>query len=440
MTAPSSARITALLLTGLMFSAFLVPTFAEGTVQALQQRILDHEVTGDTFLNSPVNGTYYWWLAIHNGENQAVGPASIQLTTPYASDACSWSAEPNSTEPAGDNYKYSWSLGEPLGVAQPNRDTGVYFGCPTSATFEPAFDAYRKVTPRMINSQFTNETVTIGVTPRTSLSGLSVWVNVGSDEFALLVPKSPIPLNPSHMHPDQRYVEWFLDNPSKDSSYQFNVTLQVTNPRYPAMVFYEPTIGVAAVKQPDEQINYSGTSVTISDNMLGSITYSTSGNHNWIYNEENRYQVTFQSNLGTPTVSVLINSPQAMSVVSRLVNVTATVSASAGSISFVQFRVDEGGWSTMNLVSSASGSNASITWDTGNFSNGFHEITIRAEDSNGIFQNSTLNVVVDNSGPRFVGYSQLTQFFEIVIAVIAIVGAAWLKDRRRKQSAELARK
>jgi hypothetical protein len=383
-------------------------------------------MAGDTFFNSPVNGSYHWWLAVNNGENQAVGPSSIQIITPFSSAACWWGPEPNSTGPAGNNYQYLWSLG----VVQPNAGTGVGFGCSTSAIFEPGFDAYRKVTPRIINSQLANETVTIRVIPRTSLFALRVSVDITNDEFALLVPKSAIPII-SYVGPDWRYAEWDVENPSKDSSYQFNLTLQVTNPLYPAMVFYEPTIGVAAVKEPDNQISYSGTSVMVTDSMIGSITYSTSGDHNWNYIEESRYQVTFQSNLGTPTVSVLISNPQAMSVVSRLVNVTATASASVGGISMVQFRVDEGGWSTMNLLSSASGSVASITWDTGNFSNGIHEITIRAEDSNGIFQNSTLTVVVDNSGPRFIGYSQLTQFIEIVIAVIVIVGAAWLKGRRK---------
>jgi hypothetical protein len=74
-----------------------------------------------------------------------------------------------------------------------------------------------------------------------------------------------------------------------------------------------------------------------------------------------------------------------------------------------------------------------IEWDTTKMSNGGHEITIRAQDTNGISDNKTITIIVDNSGPKFIGYSQVTNFASVVAIVIAIVGAIWINSKRARK-------
>ena len=78
------------------------------------------------------------------------------------------------------------------------------------------------------------------------------------------------------------------------------------------------------------------------------------------------------------------------------------------------------------------GRTGSVDWDTTKVADGPHDITIKAEDSNGITDNKTITVIVDNSGPRFVGYSQIINFVYVVAIVIGIVGLVWIGDRKRR--------
>lgn len=347
--------------------------------------------------------------------------------------------KPDSTAPKGKETLYTWTL-----PTLPTKDQlGVWLGKDSSEAFVPGFDSRRTTIPTIFDGELTNQTVVVTVVPRENLTRIEVDVRLeksiaGSASFVL---PSAHPKE-DWVSSDNKDVGWGVDNPEPNREYEFNITILVRNPSFPEKMFLKPRVTVAAIKAPPEQSGHEGSSVPAKDEMLGSLTFSATGRHEWQYYHDNRLEVVHATSSGAPLVTLTIDSPAAFWVVRGVVHVTAFAFSSTGTIDAMDCRVDKGEWVPMELRNTTqqqwllrpmASREGRIDLDTSKLSNGPHDISIKTEDSNGISENKTITVIVHNSEPRFVGYSQLINFAYVCAVVIGVVGLASIRNRRSRR-------
>lgn len=400
----------------------------------------EFETVDDVFSNSPVDGTLKWWLSTRNNEKASLKEPSIEVLTQLPSDSFrGMDPQPNSTTQKGSENLYAWNLE----MLPPQGRLGVWLGGKSYVTFTPGFDSRRELSPTIIESELTNQTVVVTVVPRESLSQIVVDVQLdpSSAVSASLIISSLRPKD-AYIYDDKTGVGWRVDNPEPNRSYEFSVILALKNRSYPEKVFYKPRVIAAALEHPPEEMGYKGASVVAKDSTLGAITYSATGTHQWSYYHEIIKEIRHKTATGSPLVSLTIENPHSLSVVKGTLRVQASAFSSTGMILDMRCSLDGGGWVPMELGNATDqqlfarqgmGRAGWIEWDTTKMSNGGHEITIRAQDTNDISDNKTITVIVDNSGPKFIGYSQVTNFASVVAIVIAIVGVVWIKSRRTRK-------
>jgi hypothetical protein len=328
-------------------------------------------------------------------------------------------------------------------VLPPGSQRTVWLGGKSIIPITPGFDSRRVVTPTIVDSELVNQTLVVTVTPRESLSGIEVnpYLQAGAGVSASFIFSSITPKE-EYISIDGRGLGWWVDNPEPNREYRFSVTILLKNPTYPDRVFYKPEVSIDAVKDPPVQGGYKGSSVVAKDEILGTLTYAATGGHEWQYYHDSRKEVLHRATSGTPLVALTIESPAALSVVKGVVRVTASALSSTGVILAIECSMDGAEWRPMALGNESaqefltrpmSGRSGWIEWDTTKFPNGSHDLTIKTEDSNGISENKTITIIVDNSGPRFIGYSQVINFAYVVAAAIGIVGLVWLKGRKSRR-------
>lgn len=111
--------------------------------------------------------------------------------------------------------------------------------------------------------------------------------------------------------------------------------------------------------------------------------------------------------LGTDSVEVVDNilpivqpiSPEQDQFVAGLVNVKATASDNSGSVAWVQYRINDGGWIGMIETVGSSGQ-YEAQWATSQYSDGSYVLEFRAADFSGNASDTrSVGVVVDNTAP-----------------------------------------
>ncbi len=412
-----------------------------GEIEVDNLRGVQYQTSEDVFSNAAVNGTFYWWVPVKNQESGTLNGATVEVVTRLPSTWFEYfGPDPNSTLQKGDDYLYTWKMGS----IAPRGEQGISLGSKSVEKFAPGFDSRRVLIPGIIESQISNQTVVVSVTPRESLQRIEaeVYLEQGTGVSAAFILSTALP-KVDWTWDDGRGLGWGLDNPKPNHEYTFRVMLQLKNPTYPNKMFYKPRVTVRSI-EGREQTRSRGSSLVAKDEVLGTITYSLPGNHEWFYYHDHRKEVVHRYSLGVPFVALMIDSPTALSVVKGVMNISASAVSSSGTVLAMQCRIDGGEWMPLNpgnetqkeygygALGAKSAYVGSIDWDTTPLPDGPHEITIRAEDSNGIADNKTITVIVDNSGPRFVGYSQIINFVYVVAIVIGIVGLVWIVDRKRR--------
>ncbi len=108
----------------------------------------------------------------------------------------------------------------------------------------------------------------------------------------------------------------------------------------------------------------------------------------WTYTTD---AVSFKIDNTAPSVSV--EEPTANSFVNGVVEINASVNDTF--LSSVEARIDQGNWNDMSNISGS----WSYGWDSTNYSEGEHRITVRAEDETGHTTTQSQYVTVDNQLP-----------------------------------------
>lgn len=431
--------MTRFLLAAVCLLALFVYSSAEafgqtGAIEVAQDQSIQYQTNSDTFHDSAVNGTYSWWLSIYNPKGTVLKSPSVEVLTKFPHD---WfegmDPQPDTEAQKGSDYAYTWNLAD---LSQ-EKEMAIWLGGKSPVTFSPGFDSQRDVTPTVLSSEFTIQKVVIKVTPQKSID--RIYAEVHLDESpgisASFVQASFLPKDVS-VYRNGKGISWTIQKPEPNRDYKFSCTLELRNTSYPEKIYYKPRVTIQSLEEVPENAGHSGSSVTVMDKILGTTTYSAAGNHEWQYHYQSMKSIVHRAAYGAPFVSVTVENPQTLTVVSKTITISAFAGASAGVILSMHCRMNEGEWIPMSLGNEIQrtmlGRTGSVDWDTTKVADGPHDITIKAEDSNGITDNKTITVIVDNSGPRFVGYPQIINFVYVVAIVIGIVGLVWIRDRKRR--------
>jgi hypothetical protein len=112
-----------------------------------------------------------------------------------------------------------------------------------------------------------------------------------------------------------------------------------------------------------------------------------------LYSQEDSVTVTV-NNGGNLVPSVDIDSHSMDEVISGIVEIEGISQDNDGFVELVELRIDNGNWQTASGTSSWS-----FNWDTTSYSNGEHEIYIRAKDNSGDFSEiESITLIVNNGG------------------------------------------
>jgi hypothetical protein len=402
---------------------------------------LEYDTVDDAFSNSQVTGTLNWWLSLRNNERSPLQGASVQVLSQLTTDYFSYMGpQPNSTTPKGNEILYTWNVGT-LPSAQ---QMGISLESKNSSAFTPGFDSRRELSPPILESEVTNQTVLVSVTPRESLNRIYVDVQLDQNSIvaATILTSSMDPKTDTWLYPEQNGLSWTVVHPQLNKDYRFSVTLLLRNPLYPEKLLYKPRVVVSALAKAPEEIERKGQSLAGTDDTLGTITYSAAKTHDWSYSHEVTEQVLHKSVTGAPMISLTIDQPQALTVAKGILGIAASAASSVGTIVGMEYSIDGGEWLPIELgneTEKAVYANTMVVrvgtvgWDTTKVSNGPHEIVIRVQDSIGLVENKTVTVLVDNSGPRFLGYTQIINFAIVLAIVAGIVGVIWMTGARTRR-------
>jgi len=242
-----------------------------------------------------VHGVHDWSMWIYNDQSSSafIVDPHITVTSPVESSRWQWlegSQGPPSISTSGPNTIYDWTFSS----VAPGSDCWAEMGGYPPYTYSPMFDSNRTVSPSVISSATTVQTLTVRVIPRFAFDW--VWVRVGLMWPDVVTPSfiSAIPaFNSTGSWDGSPWGRWqFKSYPDKE--YVVSCMIQVTNNAYPETVYYEPRVSVGCWEYDDRSSSLvgssTGSSIAAQDSILGSISYSASGSYQWNYEaQEGRY-------------------------------------------------------------------------------------------------------------------------------------------------------
>jgi hypothetical protein len=180
------------------------------------------EVSGDSFTNTEVPGTQVF--------SSRLGETNIFLNNVNLNLASSTSFDLKSPPPTSitGTYNYQWDFGDkPTGV-------GAYAEVALNnnpVNYTPGFDASRSVNQTTFNTSGT-QTLTVSVTPRDALPNINLGVRISEDQYVnptieSVTSPNGAPLYNSSISPNRHEMNIYFDNPTKDTTYTYTITLQL---------------------------------------------------------------------------------------------------------------------------------------------------------------------------------------------------------------------
>jgi hypothetical protein len=230
---------------------------------------------GDSFTNVPVTGNKGWSTWLNNssdGTGLPVVSANVTLSSPLPSFDY---MNPNTwTSPAPQTYLWNFgNVGQNLGVG-PN--VGL-----STVEFTPGFDVNRLITPLIVTSSGTTQTLTLYVTPREDMDQLNINVNVGPDGLVNPTITSP-PTGPgTNLSPDGRSLGIYITKPTPNDTITRTITINVNLEAGVTSADYMPAVSISNQKNTDSGwvTGSSLPSDAVTD--LGQWVWSATGNYAW---------------------------------------------------------------------------------------------------------------------------------------------------------------
>ena len=248
---------------------------AQPTMYAGFNRNRDYYTSRDSVrYDESLRGRYSWdiWMG-----GETATPAAIEVLTKQTFE--NLDPKPNSTTQEDSEYRYRWDVPD---VSKMSR--GVYFDSDLEVTFQPGFDSQRTLSPVILEDQVTIQTLQVKVTPREGsflAISVGVWWEETQEARAVLVPDSDRPRLNWQGVQDSRYGgEWRVESPVKGKEYEFSLQLRTENKLYPNKVVYKPNAHIIFTDSKRSS-RLTGSTVTVEDDILGKIGFSTPSTSRW---------------------------------------------------------------------------------------------------------------------------------------------------------------
>ena len=272
--------VTASLIYGLPHAIAVSP---DNKVNADFRTAWVYDSPGGNFTNSQVTG-YKWWQTAVGKPPDATGSSITSLSLSLKSSHVFENLNATSLVTKGPPT-YEWKFdGIPPGN-EPNAwvDSRLSSGSVSApVTFTPGFDASRSADKTKFSAPGT-QTLTIDVTPREAIQGITIFVGVMENQNADLIITSPTSDNNTRLSPDGHTLKVNLTDLQVNVTYTTIVTTQVT-PKTSEVTFL-PNINVMESNRVTASGSDSGNSISHpvdeSDNTIGVWTWQTQSDCVW---------------------------------------------------------------------------------------------------------------------------------------------------------------
>lgn len=244
---------------------------AQPTVNAAFNRNRDYSTSRDSVrYDESLTGPYTWdiWMG-----GETATPAAIEVLTKQTFEG--FEPKPNSTTQEDSEYRYRWDVPD---VSKMSR--GVFLSSDLEVTFQPGFDSGRTLSPVVLDDQVTVQTLQVKATPREGGFvdfSVHVYWEETQEASAVLVPDSDQPRLVQHSGHD---VSWMVESPVNGKEYEFSLQLRTENKLYPNKVVYKPYVHII-FQDSKRSSKLTGATVTVEDEILGKIGFSTPSTSRW---------------------------------------------------------------------------------------------------------------------------------------------------------------
>jgi len=246
--------------------------------------------------NADLNGLYVWSFGMWNQGGGPIVKPSFSILTRYASTRFTY-VSPNTARITNDGGR-TRLLWTGFSNIQPETwDASVYIETNIAVNFTAGFDSARIVSPLEITTPTATQTTTVIVTPHRVFDRLIVEVDADDTGLtrATYLSSSPI-VSPAdrnagyYFENGRTYAYWELPThrPTKIS-----VQFAVQNRNYPNVVFFKPRVQVGAEQARWGSLS-SGSSVKMTNPIIGELTYSASGSYDWDYGTRQRNEIVYE--------------------------------------------------------------------------------------------------------------------------------------------------
>lgn len=248
---------------------------AQPTVHAYSERSRAYWGSGDSVrYDESLTGWYTWGIHM---VGETATPAAIEVLTKQTFEDLR--PKPNSTTQEDSEYRYRWDVPD---VSKMSGNVNLYSD--REVTFQPGFDSQRMLSPVILEDQVTVQTLQVKVTPREgSFLGFSVdvWWEETQEARAVVVPNSDQPtLRFQEVQDSHHSVAWNVESPVKGKEYEFSLQLRTENKLYPNEVVFKPYVGTSFLES-NISSRLTGSTVTVEDDILGKIGFSTPSTSRW---------------------------------------------------------------------------------------------------------------------------------------------------------------
>jgi hypothetical protein len=279
---------------------------AQSSVQAdlWRERFIRTDSDSINF-DASLAGAYRWSLGMDSVEATfpIISAPQISITTQYNQSRFYFDPAPSVASCAGEPElcKYNWTFSD---IASGGYGADTYIESDLPVTFSPGFDSERTVSPLLLFSDQVNQTVTVHVTPREEYQRIQVAIYADTTDLTngTLVTGSatltPEPAGGCDFEAGvgyDAYVSWNCPNVQVATTYTFTAEFQINNNAYPTIVENKPRVVVRGQRILDDRSDIlQGSSLTVTDDVLGDVTYSANGNYSWNYFARDRWVVIYR--------------------------------------------------------------------------------------------------------------------------------------------------
>ncbi len=196
-------------------------------------------VDGDLMLSN----RFRYSVGVWNPGPGLVRDAKVAFSSAYPSQVLIAEAWGNgrfyNVSKVGNAYEYSWRLPE----IQPETDQSIWLETELACKFSPGFDSARYVGPTVLDSESVIQEVLIHVVPIRQLTRIQIAISLEESQYVQIELEKRSD-RPRLDYISSDWIQWNIESPKINRSYDFRVLLRLTNLAYPSKVEVAPFVQI----------------------------------------------------------------------------------------------------------------------------------------------------------------------------------------------------